>query len=368
MFLGLFSELLAPGGIQRVGRHAAAVLSTLASAKKLPCRLLSLNDPPGAQRIALGKLSLTVEGFGRDKMRFARVVLALARHTRVAYLGHPNLATLGLVLRLAQPTVRYWVATHGLEVWEPLPILRCLGLWLARGVTAPSRFTADAVSRQRFRPRNVQVVPWGLEPGFGHAAALCGREALAPASALLLLAVTRLEPTERYKGVDTLIRGFPAVLRAVPGTYLLIVGDGNDRPWLQRLAQDGGVADHVRFVGSVRDGELASYYHACDVFVMPSQKEGFGLVFLEAAAFGKPVVAGNHGGTPEIVQDGVTGFLVEHGDIGALADRVIRLLQSSALRARMGEAARRRIEENYLFSHFSGRLTHLLLEGERCAS
>ncbi|MBI4507923.1 MAG: glycosyltransferase family 4 protein [Chloroflexi bacterium] len=351
-----------------MGRHAAAVLSTLASDRDLPCRLLSLNDQPRAQRIALGELSLTVEGFGRDKMRFARAALALTPHTRVAYVGHPNLATLGLLLRLAHPTLRYWVATHGLEVWVPLPITRCVGLRLARGVTAPSRFTADAVRRQRFRPRNVQVVPWGLEPGFGHAAGLCGREALAPASALLLLAVTRLEATERYKGVDTLIRAFPAVLRAVPRTYLVIVGDGNDRPWLQRLAQERGVADRVRFVGSVQDGELASYYRACDVFVMPSQKEGFGLVFLEAAAFGKPVVGGNHGGTPEIVQDGVTGFLVEHGDIGALADRVICLLQSSELRARMGEAGRQRVEENYLFRHFSGRLTHLLLEGEPCAS
>ncbi|MBI4507924.1 MAG: glycosyltransferase family 4 protein, partial [Chloroflexi bacterium] len=140
------------------------------------------------------------------------------------------------------------------------------------------------------------------------------------------------------------------------------VGDGDDRPELERLAEESGVAQRVVFAGTKVGEELATYYRACDVFVMPSIKEGFGIVFLEAMAFGKPVVGGNHGGTPEAVQDGVTGFLVQYGDESALADRLSLLLRDAELRARMGEAGRRHVAAQYTFGHFSERLTGVLAE------
>jgi len=96
------------------------------------------------------------------------------------------------------------------------------------------------------------------------------------------------------------------------------------------------------------------------VFVMPSRQEGFGIVFLEAMALGTPVIAGDYGGAPEIVQDGVTGFLVKPDDLEALTDRLIRLLQDEALRKRMGETARRQVEENFTFTRFQEKLTQIL--------
>lgn len=95
---------------------------------------------------------------------------------------------------------------------------------------------------------------------------------------------------------------------------------------------------------------------------MPSCQEGFGVVFLEAMTFGKPVIGGNHGGIPEVIKDTVTGFLVEYGDVDALASRLICLLQDENLCKKMGEAGRQLVRQNYTFEHLRQRLIPILLK------
>lgn len=361
MILGLFTELLAAGGIQRVGRHTIAVLAGFAQDQRLSCRLLSLNDPTGHHKVQIGDLAFIIRGFGRRKIRFVLAVLAVAPRVRLTYMGHPNFAPLGLLIRLLRPSARYFVAAYGIDVWEPLPRLCRVGLRLSYSVTAPSWFTAEKITEvQRISCRKVKVIPLGLDPDF-----LTAREGVVhskPAfpSGRMLLTVARLAASDRYKGIEIVIQALPTVLKVVPDTYYMIVGDGDDRFRLECLAKDVGVADHVLFAGPKTDSQLASYYEACDIFVMPSRGEGFGIVFVEAMAFGKPAIGGRHGGTPEVVIDGVTGFLVEYGDVEALAHRLIRLLQDEELCKRMGEAGRRRFEENYTFEHFRNQLTQRL--------
>lgn len=369
MILGLFTELMPPGGIQRIGRHTAAVLASLAQEKDQRCLLLSLNDPPGRHQLQVGDLTFTIQGFGRRKPRFVLSVLEMALRTRLVYIAHPNLAPLGLIVRLLRPSTRYWVAAYGIDVWKPLPQFRRLGLRLAYGLTALSQFTGEKMAvAQKLNPGKVTVLPPALDPGFltNDGPVTCPKPSLP--SGKLLLTVTRLAASEHYKGMETVIQALPTLLGVVPDTYYVIVGDGDDRLRLENLAKEMGVAGHVLFPGIKVGDELASYYDACDIFVMPSREEGFGVVFLEAMAFGKPVVAGNHGGTPEVVMDGVTGFLVEYGDLDALAGRLIRLLQDEELRRRMGEAGRQRVEGNYTFDHFRQKLVQLLTRADRCKS
>ncbi len=364
MVLGIFAELMTPGGIQCIGRHQAAVLSSFAKDRGLPCRLLSLNDSPGQQRLRVGGVALTIQGFGRRKGRLLLATLAAAPGTRVAYIGHPNLAPLGLLLRILRPGMRYWVATYGVDVWEPLAPMRRIALRSAHAITTISQYTGEKlVAVQKLNRKRVDVIPPALDPGFGKMNGVVPHPRPPLPTGKLLLTVARLASSERGKGIDGVIRALPIVHKVVPDTHYVIVGDGDDRLRLERLARDVGVSDHVFFPGMKMGDEFASFYDACDVFVMPSRKEGFGIVFLEAMAYGKPVIGGNHGGTPEVVIDGTTGFLLEFGDVNALADCLIRLLQDEALCRRMGEAGRHRLEQHYTFEHFQRRFLRVLEEG-----
>ncbi len=166
----------------------------------------------------------------------------------------------------------------------------------------------------------------------------------------IILTVGRLV---RRKGVDTVIRALPAILEAVPDMVYVIVGDGPDRRRLETVAQGLDIGDSVNFVGLVDDVILPAYYAACDVFVMVSRSipeagevEGFGIVYLEAGACGKPVVAGRSGGVAEAVQDGISGLLVDPSDVVAVRDAVIRILQDPALAARLGAGGRRRAQHS----------------------
>jgi glycosyltransferase involved in cell wall biosynthesis len=175
-----------------------------------------------------------------------------------------------------------------------------------------------------------------------------------------VLTVGRQAPGDRGKGIDLLIQAMPRLLTSLPDVSLVVIGDGADRARLERMAHDLRVGEHIQFCGNVPVEALVAAYRRCDVFALPSRKEGFGLVFLEAMAFGKPVVGGAHGGTPDIIEDGVTGYLVRHGDVEQLAHVLERLLADDGLRKEMGRRAQEHVRRRYLFEDFERRLTAIL--------
>jgi glycosyltransferase involved in cell wall biosynthesis len=177
-----------------------------------------------------------------------------------------------------------------------------------------------------------------------------------------VLTVSRLDLASKHKGVDHIIRALPIVAQSVPRVTLTVVGDGADRSRLMSLANDLGINSRVRFLGAVGDDGLAEAYTQCDVFTLPSAQEGFGLVYLEAMAAGKPVVAVDARATPEIVLHGRTGILVNYGDVAALSQGLITLLTDGYLRRQMGSRGSRLVDEKFTFDHFAGRVGELLNE------
>ena len=167
---------------------------------------------------------------------------------------------------------------------------------------------------------------------------------------------------DRYKGVDMAIQAFSRIASKFPEVDHVIVGDGDDRPRLERLAFDLGVGNRVHFRGERPWPELLELYADCDAVVLPSRKEGFGLVFVEAMAFSKPVVGGAHGGTPDIIEDGASGFLTRYGEAEALAEVLGRLLSDETLRSEMGRRGLDRVRRMYLFEHFRARFGAVLGE------
>jgi glycosyltransferase involved in cell wall biosynthesis len=154
--------------------------------------------------------------------------------------------------------------------------------------------------------------------------------------------VARLEPE---KGHATLLEAWRRVVRDVPNAWLLVIGEGSRREALEAQARDLGIANRVVFTG--RRDDVPAVVAGLDVAVLPSYREALGLSILEAMALGRPVVASNIGGIPEMVEDGVTGLLVPPGDAPALATAIIRLLEDHQLADMLGRAGHDLVHERF---------------------
>jgi glycosyltransferase involved in cell wall biosynthesis len=363
--VGLFTDVLPAGGVQRASRHVAAVTAKLACDRGMSARFLSLNDPQGLHTVRVGSLEFSATGYAGSKIQFALAALrAAGRKPALMIALHPHLAPIVWATRARGRKFRSIVFTHGVEVWQPLGWPRGAALRRADLVIGPSADTVQhLISEQRILPGKVQRLPWGLDPEFE--ARVAAATPLSPPPGFprtgrIILTVGRWDPAERYKGADTLIAALPRVLKTAPDTSLVLVGDGDDRPRLEQLARDLGVSEHAHFLYGLTPEQLFACYASCDVFALPSRGEGFGLVFLEAMACAKPVIGGAHGGIPDIVEDGVTGLLVPHGDVERLAQALESLFINPSRAREMGARGRDRLEKTFSFAQFQLRLTQIL--------
>jgi len=175
------------------------------------------------------------------------------------------------------------------------------------------------------------------------------RERLGWSNRRVILTVGALQ---KRKGQDMLIRALPAIRAQCPDVLYAIAGEGWERPYLEQLAAEHGVSDVVQFRGTPPDGELVECYQQCDLFALPNRQvgwdfEGFGIVLLEAQACGKPVIAGQSGGTAEAMDPSQTGELVACDAPDALAEAAVRLLERADYRDQLGARARPWVVEHY---------------------
>ena len=364
MIIGLFPELAAAGGVQRAGRLTAAALASFAARRGEAWRFLSLNDPPEASPLRIGSQEIAFSGFRRSKARFLHAAWNAARQQPGLVVAlHPHLAPVVAAMKLCAPRMRAVIFAHGVEVWTPLRFLRRRSLQLADVVFAPSTDTVRQLTTQQgLSGEKVRKLPWSLGPEFDSGAARCASPHLPNGfpRGRVILTVGRWDAREAYKGVDHLIMALPRLLETVPELHLVAIGSGSDVPRLERLAQQSGVAAHIHFLSALPPEDLWSAYDFCDVFALPSRGEGFGLVFLEAMAHGKPVVGGAHGGIPDIIEDGATGYLVRYGDVAQLTDCLQRLLSDDTARGCMGARALERVRRDFTFDRFSRDLAEAL--------
>ncbi len=240
---------------------------------------------------------------------------------------------------------------HGME-YPPDPAPRKAAriraaLAKADAVSAASRFAAGLVAPHAPAGRIRTVNPGVRPPAAPTAAALAAMAArLGPGPV-----VAGLGRLEARKGFDMALRAVAALAPAFPGLTVALAGDGPDRARLEALPERAALGDRAVFLGRVDEAEKAALLAAADVFAMPSRRvgasvEGFGLVYLEAAALGTPALGGIDGGAEDAVRDGETGLLCDGADAGAVTAALGRLLADDALRARLGAAARRRALED----------------------
>jgi glycosyltransferase involved in cell wall biosynthesis len=243
-------------------------------------------------------------------------------------------------------------------------MLRRKALQRADLVLAPSRDTADhLVAKQNVQRERVRVLPWALDPDFEITESTPKGDLPTDFPAgRVVLSVGRWLSNERYKGMDTVITALPHLVMQWPDLQYVAIGEGDDRQWLENIAEQRGVRKRVHFLSGLTYPQVAACYSACEIFALPSSGEGFGLVYLEAMARGKPVIAGAHGGAPEVVEDGVTGYLVQHGDVNQLATAIETLLLHPDTAGEMGKRGKLRVEHHFRFNVFAKSLKKIIRE------
>jgi glycosyltransferase involved in cell wall biosynthesis len=218
-------------------------------------------------------------------------------------------------------------------------------LTTADAVLVPSLAYKTKLSSMHINQNKLQVIPYGIEPHkFQKANGSEFRKTLGCESSKIILTVGRLN---YQKGFHYLIQAMPAITKKIPNVKLVIVGEGEQLIYLKNLAQSLGLGESVIFTGAWSQSEIPDTYAACDVFVLPSLFESFGISLIEAQATGKPVVCTRTGGAPEAVIEGKTGLVVEPADPKQLENAIIRLLLDPELSAEMGQAGRRFVQERY---------------------
>jgi len=311
------------GGIARIMRLYLKALCEIAEPAGRVDAVV-LNDRPAFEprlgRYANSRLGELVS-CNRGKLNFIRQTLRLARGSDLIICGHLHQLAIAWFATGINRGLKYRLVAHGIEVWRPYTLLEQRALRGADRILCVSEFTRRQLLRfcPGLRPERLVVVANTLDPHF--APELNDQVSQAPFAIPRILTVGRLTRADTYKGFDMLVEAMPLVRREYPTARLRIVGTGDDQPRLAALAGRLGVAGSVDFLGPIDDEALRAEYAACDLFALPSRKEGFGLVYLEAMTYGKPCIGARAGGVPEVINDAV-GRLVEYGNLADLAGAI----------------------------------------------
>ncbi len=332
-FLEIFAS---EGGIQSYVKDILkAYLSITAGTNSPPqAEVLLLRDSPNCNNPYESKnlkfYYLKTENPGLGRLKFATVLLTrlLQKRPQRVFCGHIKLAP--LIQILCQPLgIPYTILTYGKEVWEPLGPKYQTAMSKADSIWTISRYTRDRTCEiNQLNPEKFQIVPCTVDEnifttGPGPQDLL---EQYNLVGAKILMTVARLRSTDIYKGVDVTIQALPQIAKTFPNVKYLVIGRGDDRSRLAKLADDLGVTERVIFAGFVPTENLAAHYQLADAYVMPSQ-EGFGIVYLEALACGVPVLAGDADGSADPLQDGKLGWRVPHRDSAAVGLACVEMLR-----------------------------------------
>ncbi len=228
--------------------------------------------------------------------------------------------------------IPYWTVAHGIDAWNIQNRALKNALHHADLILAVSSYTRERlIKEQKLNPDKVSILPNTFDANRFNIAPkpekLLQKYNLKPDQPTILT-VARLSNSEQYKGYDKILSALPKIRQQIPNVRYILVGKGNDKPRIEKLISQYQIQECVTLTGYIPDEELSEHYNLCDVFAMPSKAEGFGIVYLEALASGKPVLAGNQDGAVDPLCQGELGALIDPDDSEAIAQTLIQILRS----------------------------------------
>lgn len=365
------SGLEAEGGIQLYSRFFLRCLRDTAYLNECSVLLKNDRDPDlefqDDRILRCGKWPEFIRTVPFASTALARVYF---QRPRLIIAGHANFAVLASFLK-SHLGIPYWVIVYGLEVWDERGAKVSASLKKADRLISISSFTRDRlIGEQKIASNAFRILPTTFDAARLQPApkpqALFNKLGLSETDRVILT-VCRLAGGDRYKGYDQVIRALPRVMTEVPGVHYVIVGRGEDRQRIEKVIGDLHLEARVHLAGYVPDQELVDYYNLCDVFAMPSKMEGFGIVYLEAMACGKPVLAGNKDGSVDALCGGEFGALVDPDNVEEVAEALIQILRGTYPNPLMYQPVdlRNNVLERFGFARFRETLHGYLQEFEK---
>lgn len=321
------------GGIEKVSRIVGKALVELGESNNFNVSIISVYD----RNIDVDERYFCAdafEGFNGNKAGFASACIRRGRNAAIVLLSHINLLSIGFAIKKFSPNTKLVLLAHGIEVWQQLSFFKRLMLLGCDLILPVSQYTKKKmVEMYGLNEENLVVLNNCLDPNLPQYPN--PSEILAVRSKYgfttknkVLLTVCRLYKTEQYKGYDEVIIALQAIRKEEPQIKYLIVGKWDDieRERLFQLSKQYEVADIVVFAGFVPDQDLAAHFTLADIFIMPSKKEGFGVVFIEALHYGTPVIAGSVDGSVDALAGGQLGILVNPDKSAELLSAIRNML------------------------------------------
>jgi glycosyltransferase involved in cell wall biosynthesis len=331
--LNMFS---ATGGIEKVSRVVGKALQDIATEQLgEPVSVFSMYDKQGDVDERYFPAAV-FSGFGENKWWFVYEAVRKGVNSRQVILSHSNLLLAGFLIKTFSPKTELILLAHGIEVWSPFSFFKKRMLSKCSRVLAVSQFTKNKmVAVQKLANHKVSILNNCLNPylelptNTGKEKTLLQRYGFSGQDKVLMT-LTRLSSKEQYKGYDNVLYAIKMLTKEFPSIKYLLVGkyDAAERERLDAIIAGLGLQHQIVFTGFIADAELAAHYSIADLYIMPSKKEGFGLVFIEAMFYGKPVIAGNRDGSVDALGNGDFGLLVNPNEVVEIAAAINQVFEN----------------------------------------
>jgi glycosyltransferase involved in cell wall biosynthesis len=266
------------------------------------------------------------------------------------------------------PKKRSILFTHGIEVWNTLPWYKRKILQQINTIVSVSDFTAQAlINLQNVNPPNIKILPNTISLEFmqSNSSSYLKERYHIHEEDFILLTICRIDHSEKYKGYDSIIQLMPKLTENHSNIKYVLCGktDTEEKKRLDELIHQSGCSNHIILTGFIPDGELSELYSICNLFIMPSQKEGFGIVFLEALAHGKPVIGGNKDGTVDALMNGELGILVDPDSLVEIYQAILSVVERKVDGHLLDENyLKQKVFSNFGIEKFNERLKNIIFQ------
>lgn len=337
------------GGIQTFNKYFISALEDIKDgSKNFDAELLSLYDK---KKDVKSKLKFTT--LNDSKLLAFKYIFKYKNNYSTFVFAHVNLAPLAIFLKFLKPDANILFCTHGIEIWKKLSKST---EWIMNKSTilTVSNFSKNELLKYNPNLKDIKLFPNCIK--------------MQDINKILnnpynenkfnILSVTRLSASEKLKGIDTMIKTLPLLIEKIPNIKYSVIGKGEDVIRLKQIVKELGLEKYVDFLGYVDD--INAYYQHCDVFSLPSKKEGFGIVYLEAMQYKKPVIGVNFGGTTDVIKHNRTGYLCEYDNMNEISKYIIEIYTNLLKKNELGNNGYEFLIHNFIYTHYQNNLRGIL--------